>query len=60
MALAERDVARVLACHRATVRRLIRRGELRSFKVGRCRRVWASEVRRFAGGAGGEMQASVS
>ncbi|GEM_PF-5366860 len=41
------EVARVLRCHPSTVYRLLRRGELRGFKLGSDWRFLRSEVERF-------------
>ena len=48
-ALTAAEVSQLLSCTKRTLLRLIERGELKAFKVGRDYRIWPEEVRRFTG-----------
>ena len=50
------QVARYLQISRASVYRLIGRGELKAVKVGRCRRIAADDLQRFVEGLRGESE----
>ena len=45
------EVAELLSVTRQHVHNLIRRGELKSTKIGTCRRIPATEIRRLVDGA---------
>lgn len=47
------EAAALLGITRKTIYKLMERGELRTTKIGSCRRVPADEVRRLAGLEGG-------
>jgi excisionase family DNA binding protein len=47
VALTDKQAAETLGVCTLTVRRLMSRGELASFLVGRARRIWLSEVRAY-------------
>ena len=51
-ALTTREAAKVLSVHGHTMRNLIHRGAVRSFKVGNDYRIMPAELQRFIAGAG--------
>ena len=53
LAFSPAEAASMLGITRKTIYKLMERGELRTTKIGSCRRVPADEVRRLAGLEGG-------
>ena len=50
-----KEAARLLGCHRETLRRLIKRGRLRARKVGRDYRVSRIDLEEYFGQAGAKL-----